>query len=157
MPHLGRYQFPNHSQQVLCVVRSSWSSAFPTINKIENFCTSISIVSPSHTGKRLSILTRFGLDTTSRYCFAVWTSWNPSVSDGVNNIKEFDWSTARSKKDLVGVLRIAVPFGDGFIVKLILGNAKLSLYDGGFDDSMISRSEGGSSISRTDEKFNRPS
>ena len=72
----------------------------------------------------------------------------------MNSIKEFDWSTVRSKKDLVGVLRIAVPFGDGFIVRLISENAKLSPYDGGFDDSMMSRSDGGSSISRTDEKFN---
>ena len=55
------------------------------------------------------------------------------------------------------MLRIAVPFGDGFIVRLILENTKLSSYDGGFDDSMISRSDGGSSISRTDEKSTLPS
>jgi len=75
----------------------------------------------------------------------------------VNSIKEFDWSTARSKKDLEGALRIAVPFGDGFIVRLVLVNPKLNSYDGGFDDSMISRSDGGSSISRTDEKSTLPS
>jgi hypothetical protein len=33
-----------------------------------------------------------------------------------------DWSTERSKHDFVGVLSIAVPFGDGFIVNLIHKN-----------------------------------
>jgi len=132
-----------------------WTSCLQQ-NQKEVF-TSTSIISPSHTGNRLSKLTRFGFDTTSRYFFAVWTSWKPSVSDGLKNIRELDWSTSRSRKDLEGVLRIAVPFGDGFIVRLKWDTFQLTLYVGGFGDSMISKSDGGSSISRTVEKLSRSS
>ena len=42
------------------------------------------------------------------------------MSVGEKSINELDWSTARSRKDFEGVLRMAAPLGEDLMVNLVL-------------------------------------
>ena len=113
-------RFPHHFPQLSVLDYTLWFLPIAALAPFARRDTSISIVCPSHKGIICSSFIRFGLGTISRYSFAVCTRWKPSVPFGEKSIREFDWSTARSRKDFDSVLMIAAPFFAAFTVNLRL-------------------------------------